>query len=305
MESTASTQSPGLGGLWLPLITPFRDGELDERSLRRLVAHYAAEPIDGFILGATTGEGMALDEAECERVVAITNQALAGSGRRIPVYFGLSGSDTRKSVKALERMAAWGVDGYLIACPYYTRPSQRGLFAHFSALADATDRPILIYNIPYRTGVNLGNETMLQLAERRNIVGVKDCSADATQSFDLLRHKPRDFAVLTGEDPLFYTALTQGAEGGITASAHVQTAAFADVRNRLLAGDQAGALSAWQRLADLPRLLFAEPSPGPIKHWLWRAGLIDSPEMRLPMVPVSDDLALRIERAIAAQDGRR
>ena len=300
MESTQSTPS----GLWLPLITPFRNGELDERSLRRLVAHYAAEPIDGFILGATTGEGMALDEAECERLVAITREALAAADRSIPVYFGLSGSDTRKTVKALERTAAWGLDGYLIACPYYTRPSQRGLFAHFSTLAEATARPILIYNIPYRTGVNLGNETMLQLAERANIVGVKDCSADATQSFDLLRHKPRDFAVLTGEDPLFYTALTQGAEGGITASAHVEAAAFAEIRNRLLAGDQPGALAAWQRLADLPRLLFAESSPGPIKHWLWRQGLIDSPEMRLPMVPVSDELAQRIERAMAAPGSR-
>ncbi|MBZ7922178.1 4-hydroxy-tetrahydrodipicolinate synthase [Ensifer adhaerens] len=301
MEGTGSTRPPAPGGLWLPLITPFRDGELDERSLRRLVTHYAAEPIDGFILGATTGEGMALDEGECERLVAITREMLAAVGRRIPVYFGLSGSDTRKSVRALARTEAWDVDGYLIACPYYTRPSQRGLFAHFSALADATDRPILIYNIPYRTGVNLGNETMLQLAERRNIVGVKDCSADAAQSFDLLRHKPQDFAVLTGEDPLFYTALTQGAEGGITASAHVHTAAFAAIRNRLISGDQPGALADWQRLADLPRLLFAEPSPGPIKHWLWRTGLIDSPEMRLPMVPVSDELAARIDRAMKMQ----
>ncbi len=301
MEGTGSTRTPAPGGLWLPLITPFRDGELDERSLRRLVTHYAAEPIDGFILGATTGEGMALDEGECERLVASTQETLAAAGRRIPVYFGHSGSDTRKTVKALARTEAWDVDGYLIACPYYTRPSQRGLFAHFAALADATDRPILIYNIPYRTGVNLGNETMLQLAERRNIVGVKDCSADAAQSFDLLRHKPQDFAVLTGEDPLFYTALTQGAEGGITASAHVHTAAFAAIRNRLISGDQPGALADWQRLADLPRLLFAEPSPGPIKHWLWRTGLIDSPEMRLPMVPVSDELAARIDRAMKMQ----
>ena len=298
METTYSMPS----GLWLPLITPFRDGELDERSLRRLVTHYAAEPIDGFILGATTGEGMALGEAEGERLVGITNETLAAAGKSIPVYFGLSGSDTLKTVKALERTAPWDITGYLIACPYYTRPSQRGLFAHFSALADATARPILIYNIPYRTGVNLGNETMLQLAERENIVGVKDCSADATQSFDLLRHKPQGFSVLTGEDPLFYTALTQGAEGGITASAHVQTAAFAAIRNRLISGDQPGALADWQRLADLPRLLFAEPSPAPIKHWLWRSGLIDSPEMRLPMVPVSHELAARIDRAMASQD---
>ena len=166
-------------------------------------------------------------------------------------------------------------------------------------MADNTSRPILIYNIPYRTGVNLGNETMLRLAEHRNIVGVKDCCADQAQSFDLLRDRPQGFAVLTGEDALFYGALTQGAHGGILASAHIETAAFAGVRNRLLQGDQQGALTAWRDLAYLPRLLFAEPSPAPIKHWLWRIGLIDSPELRLPMMPASDSLARRIDAEIA------
>jgi 4-hydroxy-tetrahydrodipicolinate synthase len=287
-----------LQGLWLPLITPFRDSALDEASLRRLVRHFAAEPIDGLILGATTGEGLCLDEGEAERLVALSAAELAETGRPVPLYLGLSGSDTRKVVKALERTAAWAVDGYLIACPSYTRPSQQGLLRHFSALADGTARPILIYNIPYRTGVNMANETMLQLAERANIVGVKDCSADAAQSFDLLRRRPPGFAVLTGEDAFYYGVLTQGADGGILASAHVETHAFAAIRGKLTAGDQKGALADWRALADLPRLLFAEPSPAPIKHWLWRTGLIDSPELRLPMTPVSDELAARIDQEI-------
>jgi 4-hydroxy-tetrahydrodipicolinate synthase len=289
-----------LSGLWLPLITPFRDGQLDEVSLRRLVAHYATQPVNGFILGATTGEGMSLDDDETAQLLAVTRAALATAGRSIPVYLGLSGSDTRKLGKAMQRSQGWGMDGYLIACPYYTRPSQEGLFQHFSALADSTDRPILIYNIPYRTGVNLGNQTMLRLAERTNIVGVKDCCADPAQTFDLIRHKPSGFAVLTGEDPHFYSALTSGADGAILASAHVHTGGFAGIRNKLLAGDQPGALADWQRLADIPRLLFSEPSPGAIKHWLWRTGLIDSPEMRLPMVPVSVELAGRIDSALQA-----
>jgi 4-hydroxy-tetrahydrodipicolinate synthase len=288
-----------LQGVWLPLVTPFRDGVLDVVSLRRLVRHFAAEPIDGLIVGATTGEGLTLDDAETERLVAETAAELGEAGRRIPLFLGVSGSDTRKLIKTLQSTAAWQVDGYLIACPYYTRPSQQGLFHHFSALADSTERPILIYNIPYRTGVNLGNDVMLQLAERANIVGVKDCSADPTQSFDLTRRRPPGFAVLTGEDASFYSALTQGADGGILASAHVETRAFAAIRTRLLAGDQAGALSDWRWLCDLPRLLFAEPSPAPIKHWLWRTGLIDSPEVRLPMTPVSDGLARRLDREIA------
>ena len=169
---------------------------------------------------------------------------------------------------------------------------------HFAVLAEETARPILVYNIPYRTGVNMSNETLLRLAELPNIVGVKDCCADAAQSFDLMRVKPAGFSVMTGEDAWFYTALTQGADGGILASAHIETARFAAIRDMLIAGDQAGALRAWRLLTDLPRLLFAEPSPAPIKHWLWRIGLIDSPEVRLPMTQVSDALAARIEHAM-------
>ena len=287
-----------LNGIWLPLITPFRDDRLDEASLRRMIRHYAKEPIDGLILAATTGEGLTLDDTETERLVQVAATEMKTSGRPIPIYLGVSGSYTNKAAKMLATTVSWPIDGYLIACPYYTRPSQDGLYHHFLALADATSRPIAIYNIPYRTGVNLGNETMLRLAERSNIVGVKDCCADATQSFDLLRTRPPGFAILTGEDALFYTALTQGADGGILASAHIQPTAFATIRDTLLRGDQPSALAAWQALVDLPRLLFAEPSPAPIKHWLWRAGLIDSPEVRLPMTRISNPLAMRIEQEI-------
>ncbi|MFY7959911.1 MAG: 4-hydroxy-tetrahydrodipicolinate synthase [Elsteraceae bacterium] len=297
-----NNQSP-LQGLWLPLVTPFRDGMLDEASLSRLVAHYAGEPIDGLILAATTGEELGLEEEEIERLVAIATETLAAAGLSLPIYLGLSGSDTRKLIKALDRTADWPIDGHLISCPCYTRPSQEGMFQHFTALAASTDRPIIIYNIPYRTGVNLNAETTLRLAEHANIVGLKDCAVDPAQSFDLLRFRPPGFSVLTGEDAGYYNALALGADGGITASAHVAPRAFAGIRDKLLAGDQAGALADWRFVADLPRLLFAEPSPAPIKHWLWRVGLIDSPELRLPMTPVTDALAARIDLEIERRRG--
>jgi len=290
-------------GIWLPLITPFKDGAFDATSARRLAKHYVAAPIDGFILAATTGEGLTTDEDEIERFVHICREAIDASSRHVQVFLGVSGSDTRKVIKTLARTASWPIDGYLIACPYYTRPSQLGLFQHFSALAESAAKPIMIYNIPYRTGVNLGNEQMLRLASVPNIIGLKDCSADATQSFDLLRDRPESFSILTGEDALFHNALTQGADGGILASAHVATDAFANVYRRMQGGDHVGGLAAWRALVDLPRLLFAEPSPSPIKHWLWRTGLIDSPEVRLPMTNVSASLAARIDGAIAARRG--
>jgi 4-hydroxy-tetrahydrodipicolinate synthase len=294
------TTQPRIAGLWLPLVTPFKDGRLDEGSLTRLVRHYAAQPIDGLILAATTGEGLTLDENETERLVAVT---AAEIDRRLPVYLGLSGADTRKLGKALDRTSNWPVDGYLIACPYYVRPPQEGLYRHFAALAGDTDRPIIVYNIPYRTGVNLANATLLRLAELPNIVGLKDCCVDQAQSFDLLRARPPGFAVLTGEDALFYGALAHGADGGILAAAHVETRQFAAVRNALLAGHRDEALAQWSALVDLPRLLFAEPSPAPIKHWLWRAGLIDSPEVRLPMTEVSDALAARLAVEMTRRTG--
>ena len=294
---------PAPHGIWLPLVTPFRDDKVDETSLRRIVRHYAGVPVNGLILAATTGEGMTLDDDEMERIVDVTTTELNTVGRVLPVYLGLCGSDTRKGVKALRQTASWPIDGYLIACPYYSRPSQAGLQAHFTTLANNTARPVLIYNIPYRTGVNLGNETMLRLAEIKNIVGVKDCCADAAQSFDLLRDRPEGFSVLTGEDALFHTAMTQGADGGILASAHIDPDGFARVRDHLRNGDLPRALASWRSLAALPRLLFTEPSPAPIKYWMWRTGLIDTPELRLPMTRVSSECAARLDLEIARIEG--
>ncbi|MGP9812634.1 4-hydroxy-tetrahydrodipicolinate synthase [Rhodopseudomonas sp. NSM] len=294
------TESEPPSGLWLPLITPFRDGALDAASLRRLIAHYARQPIDGLILAATTGEGLTLDDDEVEQLVMLTAEALAWTGRKLPVWLGLCGSDTRKMVRTQARTANWPVDGYLIATPYYSRPSQQGLVLHFEALSDATSRPIMIYNIPYRTGVNLGNAAMLRLAGRRNIVGVKDCCGDTGQTVELLHDRPRGFAVLSGEDALYFGALVRGCDGAVLASAHVETETFGAVRQRVLADDRLGASIAWQRLAEVPRLLFAEPSPAALKHWLWRLGLIDSPELRLPLTAVGDGLANAIDARLSA-----
>ena len=287
-----------LRGLWLPLATPFRGNELDDASLRRLVRHYASLPVDGFILAATSGEGMSLGARELERLVAIARAEIAASWRYIPLLVGLSGASTHKMLDALDETAAWPIDGYLIASPYYTRPSQSGLLAHFTALADHASWPIVLYNIPYRTGVRIDNETLLALAGHPNIAGMKDCGADRAQSIDLLRRRPAGFRVLTGDDAEYHNALVDGADGAILLSAHVETAAFAAVRTLFREGNRAAAEAQWGEVAELTRLLFAEPSPSPAKYWLWRSGLIDSPEVRLPMVEVSSELAAALDREI-------
>ncbi len=278
-------------GIWLPLITPFQDGRLDEGSLVKLLHRYLAAPIDGLILAATTGEALTLDTQETERQVSLAAATAAG---RLPIFLGLCGSDTRGVAHRIDTTRHWPIDGYLITCPYYTRPSQEGLRHHFTALAACTDRPIALYNIPYRTGVNLANDTLLRLAQLPNVIGVKDCCAIHAQSFELLRRKPAGFSVMTGEDALFYSAIADGADGGILASAHIDPEGFATTRNDLLGGNMKAARHRWGELADIVGLLFAEPSPAPIKYWLWREGWIASPELRLPMTQVSDALAARI-----------
>lgn len=288
-----------LRGLWLPLITPFRDGEIDRRSLRHLVHHYATRPIDGLILAATSGEGLLLSTSELELLVDLVRAFLDEAGRQLPICLGLAGASTAKMCAAIDETAAWPIDGYLISSPYYLRPSQRGLHQHFTALADHAAWPLVLYNIPYRSAVGLANETLLSLAEHPNIVGIKDCCADRAQTIALLRHRPTGFRVLTGEDAQYHDALVDGADGAILLSAHVETAGFASVRTELAAGRPEAALAAWLRVRELTRLLFAEPSPAPAKYWLWRTGLIASAEVRAPMVAVSDELAARLEQEIA------
>ncbi|TPQ39519.1 4-hydroxy-tetrahydrodipicolinate synthase [Bradyrhizobium guangdongense] len=287
-----------LHGLWLPLVTPFRDGQLDETSLKRLTRHYAGEAVDGFILGATSGEGMTLRPSELERLVAVVREEMAAARRNVPILLGLSGADTRAMQDRLDESADWPIDGYLIASPYYVRPSQRGLLAHFERLADHAAWPLALYNIPYRTGVNMTNQTLLRLAEHHNIIGLKDCCASREQTIALLRDRPKSFRVLTGEDANYHEALSDGADGGILLSAHIETATFAAVSSELRRGNADAALAHWQEVAALTRLLFTEPSPAPAKYWLWRTGLIDSPEVRLPMVEIGSELAATIDREI-------
>ena len=217
----------------------------------------------------------------------------------MPVFVGVSGNATHKVTRSLKRLERHRFAGILSHCPYYNRPSQDGLIAHFKAIASATDRGVLIYNIPYRTAVNLSNDSLLELAEVPNIVGAKDSSGSLAQSLELLQRKPADFSVLTGEDALHFTMMANGAEGGILAASHLMTQGFVDVTRAFQRHDLAAARAAWAPLAALVPLLFAEANPMPIKYCLWRQGLIASPECRLPLTKISDGLARRLDAAIA------
>jgi 4-hydroxy-tetrahydrodipicolinate synthase len=287
--------STRISGLWLPLVTPFKDGAVDYASYERLVAHYIAAGVDGLFPLGTTGESPALDEAEVE---ALVERTLAVTAGRVPVFVGVGGNATQKVVKALKRLERLPFQGIVSVCPYYNRPGQDGLIAHFRSIASATDRDVMIYNIPYRTAVNLSNDSLIELAEVPNIAGVKDSSGSLAQSLELLARKPDGFSVLTGEDALYFTMMANGADGGILAASHIMTARFLQVGRHFAGNDLAGARAAWAPLAPFVPLLFAEANPMPIKYLLWRQGLIASPECRLPLTRISDGLARRLDGAL-------
>lgn len=257
-------------GLWLPIITPFKDGAVDFKSYERLIEHYLPLGIDGLFPLGTTGESPTLDDAEIDELVARTVEIVAG---RLQVFVGVGGNATAKVEKALKRLERHAFEGIVSVCPYYNRPSQDGLIAHFRAVAAATDRQVAIYNIPYRTAVNLSNDS-------------------------LLVRKPKEFSVMTGEDALYFTMMANGADGGILAASHVMTERFVEVGRRFAANDVAGARATWQPLAPMVPLLFAEANPMPIKYLLWRQGLIASPECRLPLTRISDGLARRLDTIV-------
>ena len=292
-------QRTKISGIWLPIITPFTDGRVDLPAYEGLIEHYLGKGVHGIFPVGTTGESPTLDDDELEAVVETTVRVVAG---RVPVFVGIGTNATAKVVRAIKRLERHRFDGIVSVCPYYNRPSQDGLREHFTRIAEATDREILIYNIPYRTSVNLANDTLLRLAELPNIVGVKDSSGSLAQSLELLRQRPSGFAVMTGDDAMLYITLAHGGDGGILASAHVKTERFLDVHTRMAANDHRGALAVWTRLEALIPLLFREANPMPLKHCLWRQGLIASPECRLPLTRISRELADDLDRAVKALD---
>jgi 4-hydroxy-tetrahydrodipicolinate synthase len=198
---------PLVTGVWLPIVTPFVDGAVDIESYSRLLEYYLSRGVHGIIPLGTTGESPTIEDDEVESIVDTTVNIVAG---RVPVYVGVGGNSTVKVIKSLQRLERYPFQGILSVCPYYNRPGETGMREHFTRIAAATDRKILIYNIPYRTGVNLSNDTVLALSEVPNIVGIKDSCANLAQSLDLLRRRPATFSVMTGEDALYYTMLAHG-----------------------------------------------------------------------------------------------
>jgi len=282
-------------GVLLPVITPFLDGKVDIATYKKLVTYYLDKGIHGLIPLGTTGESPTIEDDEYNQIVEATVEVVRS---KVPIYVGVSSNSTRKVIDQIKDLNQYDIAGYLVTSPYYNLPSQQGIFEHYSMLADATDKHILIYNIPYRTGRNVENSTILKLSKISNIVGIKDSSGIVSQSIELLRERDSHFAVFTGEDMLFYFNIVSGGNGGILASAHLQTERFIGVWESVQELDLKTALIEWNKLTKMIPLLFTEPNPAPIKYILAKKGIIPSAELRPPMATISDGLKRELDRFI-------
>ena len=274
-----------LRGCGTALVTPFADdGSVDYPALKALVAWQIDQGIDFLVPCGSTGEAQTQTAGERERVVATVVEVVAG---RIPVMAGATDNDTGRAVDETRRMCALGVDYILTACPFYNRPTPEGLFRHFSAIADASSRPVCLYNVPGRTGVNLKPDTVLRLAPHPNIAGIKEASGDVTQSLHILLGRPDGFAVLSGEDALAMAIITAGGDGLVSVASNEIPAEMTALVAASLDGELDAARTLLYRLLPLLEANFIESNPAPVKAALGMMGRIRN-VLRLPLVPLSD-----------------
>lgn len=285
------TPSPDFSGLWIPLITPFADGAVDHAALTGLVRLYAKAGVRGFVACGSTGEAAALDKAEQLAVLDTVLAAASDAGRPLPVIMGLSGYHLEQTVAWVGELCTRPLAGLLVPAPHYIRPSQAGLRYWFTTLADTASCPLVVYDIPYRTGATLSLDTLVALSEHPRIRAIKDCGGDARKTQALIADVR--LQVLAGEDAQVFTTLAQGGSGAITASAHLCTPAFVAVVRLLQAGNLEAARHIWHTLAPLVEAVFAEPNPAPIKAALARQGLIQN-GLRAPMMAATEEITQRL-----------
>jgi 4-hydroxy-tetrahydrodipicolinate synthase len=268
-------------GTGTALITPFTsDGEVDEAALVRVVDHQLDNGIDMILPCGTTGESPALENNEWERIVSLVVERV---NKRVPVIVGAGSNSTAHAVAMTKSAHRLGADAVLSVGPYYNRPQQDGYYAHFKAVAEAADIPVLVYNVPSRTGGNIHPQTTLRLAELPGIVGVKEATGSVDQAAEIIRHRPAGFRVLSGDDSLTLALIAMGADGVVSVTSNQVPGLFTQMVDAALSGDVSRAGEIHYRLLRLMRANFIETSPVPVKALMAMMGLIEE-SYRLPLV---------------------
>ena len=281
-------------GSYVALITPFDGSEVDERAFGDFVEWQIAEGTHGLVPCGTTGESPTLSHPEHQRVTELCVEATNG---RVPVVAGTGSNSTEEAISLTRHAKACGADAALVVTPYYNKPTQEGLYQHYKAISDAVDIPIIIYNIPGRSVVDMTVETMARCAKLANVVGVKDASNSATRPLETRIACGEDFVQLSGEDAAVLALLVEGGHGCISVTANVAPRACAQMHVSWTSGDARATLAAQQRLMPLHEALFVETSPAPVKYAASVLGKC-SPEVRLPLVEPTPATKERVESAM-------
>jgi 4-hydroxy-tetrahydrodipicolinate synthase len=271
-------------GLFAPNITPFSAQSVDEPALRRVLDYLIEGNASGLVPCGTTGESATLTHDEHRRVIEITIEHAAG---RVPVIAGTGSNSTAEAIELTKHAENAGADAALLICPYYNRPTQDGLIAHFTHVAEATSLPLIMYNIPSRTGINMTAATTAVLSRLPNIVGIKEASGDLHQVAAIIEQADPDFAVLSGDGNLTFLICCLGGAGAILADAHVLPGEWRRMVELIAAGNIADAREIHYRLLPITRALFLETNPAPVKAALELMGIAPA-DTRLPLLPATD-----------------
>ncbi len=279
------------------LVTPMRNGGIDEQGLVDLIEFQIASGIHGIVPCGTTGESATLSFAEHKRVISLTVQTVKG---RVPVIAGTGANNTLEAIELTESAKNSGADAVLSVAPYYNKPSQEGLFQHFSAILDAVDIPMMLYNVPGRTVTNMLPATVARLASHPNIVGIKEASGNLSQISEIVQLCPSDFIVLSGDDFTALPTMTIGGRGVISVVSNLQPAKTAAMVEAAMNGEAARAKALHYELFSLMGAMFCYPSPAPAKKGLELMGKIASGEVRLPMTQMDESSLARLKQDMAA-----
>ena len=286
--------TPPFQGSITALITPFKDGKIDGKAFQRLVEWQIDQGTHGLVPVGTTGESPTLSHEEHKRVVELCIEAAAG---RVPVIAGAGSNCTAEAVELTRHAKQAGADGVLVVTPYYNKPTQEGLYLHFKAVNDCADIPVLIYNIPGRSVVDMSVETMARLFKLANIVGVKDATANMARASQQRAALGADFVQLSGEDATALGFMAHGGRGGISVTANVVPALCSEFQLACLGGNFKRALELQDRLMPLHDALFVESNPGPVKYAAEKLGLCSS-ETRLPLAPMTQASKAKVDAAL-------
>jgi 4-hydroxy-tetrahydrodipicolinate synthase len=282
-------------GAMVAIVTPFRNGKVDEKAFRELIEFQIANGTSGIIPCGTTGESSTLSHKEHDRVIELTVEAVK---KRVPVIAGTGSNSTDEAIRLTKHAYEAGADGALMVCPYYNRPSQEGLYQHFKKVAEAVPIPIVPYNIASRTGVNLNPDTLARLAEIDNIVGVKEASGSIKQMSDVINLCPKDFSVLSGDDLFTLPLMAMGGTGIISVVSNVAPADMAALVNAVETRNMKKARALHYKMSPLIDALFIETNPVPVKAALALMGKIEY-ELRLPLVKLIEGNFNKLKKALA------